>query len=157
MCEIQAANARALLASTQQLRTHWSGVITSHLGIAITVNVALWAYFLKSYVEQSLGPKHLLIVSAISSLLLGLWRFYAHYLDNHLANLYPQLLLYEGILGVPPELGTSSYLRKEVKGTKKILNSNFSLEQQVKGISYIIDKGQIGYRGHFQIDLIVAC
>lgn len=107
MCGINPDNARALLTSTQQLRTDWSSVITSHLGIAITVNIALWAYFLKSYVEVPLDTQCLLIVSGISSLLLGLWRFYTRYIDNHLAALYPELLQYEGILGVPAEKGTS--------------------------------------------------
>jgi hypothetical protein len=132
-------------------------VITSHLGIAVTVNAALWAYFLKSYVEQTLEPQHLLIVSAISSLLLGLWRYYTRYLDNHLASLYPQLLLSEGILGVPPKLGTSGYLTEEVKGTERILNSNFGLEQRVNAISYIVKKRQIGNRGHLGMDVFVVC
>ncbi len=42
---------RAILQSTQQLRTHWSGVITQHIGYVLTVVTAIWAFFLKAYLD----------------------------------------------------------------------------------------------------------
>ena len=45
-------DARALLQSIQQLRTHWSGVITTYMGYATIMNVAIWGYFLKAYLDS---------------------------------------------------------------------------------------------------------
>ena len=89
-------NAGALLQSTQQLRTHWSGVITSHFGYAIIINAAIWSYMLKAYVDslsvQSVeGLTYIALAAALSAILLGLWRLYTHSIDNHIAGLYRQL------------------------------------------------------------------
>lgn len=51
MKKMDKEDSRAQIASLQQLRTHWSGVITNHLGFALTINVAIISYFLKSYID----------------------------------------------------------------------------------------------------------
>lgn len=161
MNDMNPEDARALLASTQQLRTHWSGVITSSIGIALTVNVAILSFFLKSYVdfaqnEPKQASDYLLIGSSACCLLLGLWRLYARYIDDHTANLYPDFLLYEGILNVPPRHSTSRYLSKEVPNVGLILESNLlSRDDKVKAIDELVQMKRIGDRGHLQFDAFV--
>jgi len=152
-------DAQVLLASTQQLRTHWSGVITSHFSLSLTVNVAIWSYFVTSYVDSMKNSStaettFLFLASALSSSLLGLWRLYTRHIDDHIANLYPDFLLYEGVLQVPPDRSTSGYLIKAVTGLDRILLSEqLGLERKVEVISELIKSKRVGNRGHFSIDL----
>ena len=152
-------DARTLLQSTQQLRIHWSGVITTHIGYAIMINVAIWSYFLKSYIDSlavpsEAQPLYILLATAISAITLGAWRLYTHHIDNHIAGLYPDFLLYEGILSVPSDHGTSGYLIRAVPRVDLILLSNdLTTEQKLEGISTLVKSKRIGRRGHLAIDL----
>jgi len=148
-------DAGALLQSTQQLRAHWSGVINTHIGYVITINVAIWSYFLKSYIDPSTSnPMYIVIAAAISAITLVVWRLYTHYIDNNIAGLYPDLLLYESILSVPPNHGTSGYLIRAVPEVKRILDSDLTTEQKIKGISRLVNSKRIGTRGHSAFDYL---
>jgi len=154
-------DARALIQSTQQLRTYWSGVITTHIGYAIMVNLAIWSYFLKSYIDSltvpsEAQPLYVLFASAISAITLGAWRLYTHYIDQYIAGLYPDFLLYESILSVPSNYGTSGYLIKAVHGVDLILLANdLTIEQKLEGISTLVKSKRIGSRGHLVFDIFV--
>ncbi len=150
-------DARALLQSTQQLRVHWSGVITTHIGYAVTLTVAIWGYFLKSYLDNGRPAHILLVAAALSTIVLVLWRLYAHYLDNALAYLYPELLLYESKLGVQPDYGIIAFLTKAVPKLKPILldKDKLTAEKKVQVVLKLVEKRKIGYRGHLTIDIIV--
>jgi hypothetical protein len=154
-------DARALHQSTQQLRTHWSGVITTHIGYAIVINVAIWSYFLKTYVDSLAAPSggqplYIGIASALSSILLALWRLYSRYIDNAIAGLYPDFLLCEGILSVPAEHQTSGYLIRAVPNASPILLDNvLQPKQKVEGIRNLVLSKRIGRRGHLWFDLSV--
>jgi hypothetical protein len=154
-------NASTMLASTQQLRTHWSGVITTHLTVAFTVNIALWSYFLKSYFEAEISGspitnQYLFSVSALSSIIISLWRLYTRYIDNHIAGLYPDFLLYEGMLKVPTNRSTCKYLSDEVPHVGKILNSkNVEVERRVEFVSQMVAERRMGDRGHWWIDVVM--
>ena len=157
---IKPADARVLLQSTQQLRTHWSGVITTHIGYAIMINVAIWSYFLKSYIDSLVEPSeaqpvYIVLAAAISAIILGAWRLYTHRIDNHIAGLYPDFLLYESILSVPSDHGTSGYLIRAVPRVDLILLDNdLTIEQKLEGISILVNSKRIGRRGHLTIDLL---
>ncbi|MCK4403249.1 MAG: hypothetical protein KAV98_05740 [Dehalococcoidia bacterium] len=156
---IKPDDARALLQSTQQLRTHWSSVITTHIGYAIMINVAIWSYFLKSYIDSlavpsKAQPLYIVLAAAISAITLGVWRLYTHNIDNHIAGLYPDFLLYEGILSVPSDHGTSGYLIRAVPKVDLIfLDNDLTTEQKLEGISTLVKSKRIGRRGHLAIDL----
>ena len=155
---IKPDDARALLQSAQQLRTHWSGVIVTHIGYAIMINVAIWSYFLKSYFDSlavpgKAQPSYIVIAAALSAILLGLWRLYTRYIDNHIAGLYPDFLLYEGTLSVPSDHGTSGYLIRAIPRVKPILE--LTPEQKLKGIKILVESKRIGRRGHLAIDVCV--
>ena len=152
-------NARALIRSTQQLRTHWSGIMYSFMGYAIVINVGIWSFFLKAYVDStntvSPEPLYLLIATAISSVFLGLWRLYSRYHDKGIADLYPDFLYYENILGLVAERrSTASMLSTDVKNTKLIFsNKNLSSDKKIKIIQTLIDTKHMGRRGHGPIDI----
>lgn len=160
MSKIEKVDAQALLASVQQMRTTLRGGITTHLTVALTVNVALWSYFTKSYFDQlasssGYAERYLLVVSALSSILFGLWRLSARYTDSFIARLYPDFLLYEGILGAPETRSTSGYLCEAVPNVKKVLTSALSSENKLEVVSDLVQKRKIGDRGHQIIDLCV--
>lgn len=151
-------DARTLLQSTQELRTHWSGVITSHFGYAIALNVAIWSYLLKSYIDSLAAssqsqPSYIVLAAGLSAILLGVWRVYTHEIDDYIAALYPDFLLYESILSVPYDHGTSRYLIKAVPNVRLILLDNeLTPEQKLKGITALAELRRVGTRGHFRID-----
>lgn len=154
-------DARAFLQSTQELRTHWSGVITTHLGYAVVVNAAIWSYFLKSYIDSLASgsqaqPSYVVLAAALSALLLGLWRLYTHHVDNHIAGLYPDFLLCEAALSVGPGHGTSGYLMRAVPRVDLILsNEGLTPKQKMEGISTLVKSRRIGRRGHLSMDVLV--
>jgi hypothetical protein len=153
---------RALLQSTQALRTHWSGIIITYVGYAIVVNVAIWSYFLKAYMDSIAAPSgsqplYLGVAAAISSTLLGLWRLYTRHVDDHIAGLYPDFLLYEAKLSVPPTHQTSGYLVKAVRNVKCILlDEDLTPEQKLDAIRTLVKSKRIGRRGHLWFDLFVV-
>ena len=155
-------DARTLLQSTQQLRTHWSGVITSHFGYAIIINAAIWSYLLKAYVDSLSvrsveGLSYIALAVALSAVLLGLWRLYTHCIDNHIAGLYPDFLDCEKALAIQPNRGTGGYLVRAVPRVGQILSSSeLNSDQKVAAISYLVEKKKIGRRGHLAIDLVVC-
>jgi hypothetical protein len=162
--EIGKDSVQALLASTQQLRVHWAGNITTHFMTALTVNVALWSYFLTSYfhapgstsyVSSVYQDGYLLVVSGLSSILFGLWRWSTRRADHFVATLYPDLLLYEGLLGAPPTRSTSGYLCTAVPNIRLVLESDMPLQEKVDTIADLVRKRRIGDRGHRYIDVFV--
>lgn len=157
---IKSEDAGVLLQSTQRLRTHWSSVITTHIGYTLMVNVAIWSYFLKSYIDSltvssEVYPSYIVLAAALSSMTLGMWRLYTHYIDNHIAGLYPDFILYESILSVPSDRGTSGYLVRAVPIVDLLLlDKDLTNEQKLEGISTLVKSKRIGRRGHLTIDVL---
>ena len=157
--KIDKEDSRAQLASLQQLRTHWSGVITSHLSLALTINVAIISYFLNSFIDTMEGePKYTLLfaMAALTSIIFGLWRLYAHYLDHTIANLYPGFLKNELRIGLPENEGTIAYLKRELVKARWVLDDpDISHKKKVKGLIHLVHKKRIGTRGHLSIDITI--
>jgi hypothetical protein len=128
------------------------------MGYAIVLNVGIWSYFLKAYVDSSAmpgreQPLYIGVASALSSIAIMLWRLYTRYVDNYIAGLYPDFLFFEGVLSTPTTSGTSRYLMKAVPIVSRILtNSGLTPEQKLKGISRLVSLKHIGRRGHFWLD-----
>lgn len=152
-------NARSLLQLTQQLRTHWSGIITTHIGYAVVINVAIWSYFVKAYIDSLSGtaagqPLYIGVASSLSSILLMLWRFYTRYIDSNIAGLYPDFLLCEGILSVPIAHGIGGYLMRAVPAVSPILlDKGLTPEEKQEGIAKLVKSKRIGRRGHLWFDV----
>ncbi len=152
--------AGALLQSTQQLRTHWSGVITTRIGYTIVALVAIWSYFLKMYIDSftppsEVQPLYILVATTLSAILLGLWHLDTHNRDKALASLYADFVLCEGILCVPPEHGTSGYLMRSVSRNLCLIlkDSKLGPKERAKGISMLSEKKRVGGRGSLKINI----
>ena len=153
--QFEPEDARALLQSLQTLRTHWSGVITSHVGYALIVQAAIWSFFGTAFIEQNRDPEFLLLGGAISAFFLGIWRIYSRGVDNVLAGLYPSFLFCEDRMNIPREYGTSAYLRRDVPHVGSILNGEgISRDEARSIIRHLVNAKKIGNRGHFQLDCI---
>ncbi len=162
-------DARTILQSTQSLRTHWSGVITQHIGFVMTIILGIWTFFLKAYVDSpgsvsfKKNPWYIIIATILSAIFLILWRLYARYLDNAIANLFSTFIYCESILGLPDGIGTVGYLlrikspisRKQVFTEDQIIKwYTLCPEQKSKVIEELFNMKRIGARGHFAIDMI---
>jgi len=152
---------RVLYQSTQQLRIYWSGVIVNLINYVIVLNVGIWSFLGKAYIDSfatpcNKQPLYIVLAAFLSSLSLFLWRWYTHYLDNAIAGLYPDFLLYDKVLGVPYGHGTKGYLSKKVPFLEKCLFSNCHLgfDGELKAVSELIKNKHIGCRGHNVIDFI---
>ncbi len=149
-----------LLLSVRQISTHWSGIISEQIGYAVAINIAIWTYFANSYIQSSRQSTDfinlLLAAGAISSIFSGLWRLYARYLDDKIANLYPEFIYHENILELPTNYGTTGYLMENVPNIRMLFeNKKLSFPKKLYGLKELISKKRIGDRGHLTIDLIV--
>lgn len=148
--------AQALLGSTQALRMHWSGLITQVMNFAILTNVAVWTFSLQAYIdifnrEQFWAHSYIAAASTISIVLLVLWRWYTHYLDNTMCDLYPDLVFFEGKLSCPPQYGTLAYLKSSLGDIGKLLDT-VPNEQRPQVIRELVKDKLMGGRGHTVIN-----
>lgn len=94
-------------------RGYLSGFIYTWNGFALSGTIAIWGLLLNwgALVGQSadfeLFATQVAWASALSSILLGFWRLYAHYLDDNIMKLYAVMYVCERTL-LPPRLGTLS-------------------------------------------------
>ncbi len=114
------AEAGQLLQSTQRLRVHWSALIYALIGYIWAIVLGIWSVLLKAYMDASRPPPgplypitYILIASAASSLVLGLWRVATRRIDIRVARLYPTFIYCEAIMEVPFEYGTLAYLKDQ--------------------------------------------
>jgi len=148
---LEKVGAGALLRSTQQLRVHWSGIIVSLINYTVIINLAIWSYFLKVYFDSP-QASYIAIATASSAIVIGFWRWYTHYIDNSIAGLYPDFLLAESRLGVPPGYGTSAYLIRSVPRIRGILSDIDLTPERIEAIKTLVSLRQIGSRGHLWFD-----
>ena len=152
-------DARALLQSTQRLRTLWAGVIARDFVFAIAINAAIWTYFLKGYVESfsansSHGFSYLAVAAGLSSVILGLWRVLAGHIYDRIAGLYPDLLMFEQYLGIESNQGTPAYLVRTIPRLHRILTENsLNPNQKAKAISFLVNKKSMGRRSHIGMNI----
>jgi hypothetical protein len=152
-------DARALLQSTQRLRTLWAGVIARDFVFAIAINAAIWAYFLKGYVESfpanaSHGFSYLAVAAGLSSVILGLWRVLTSHIYDRIAGLYPDLLICEQRLGAESNQGTAAYLVRTIPRLHRILTENaLNPNQQANAISFLVRNKNMGRRSHIVLNI----
>ncbi len=152
--------ARSFLQSTQQMRALWAGVISRDFVLIIAFIVAIWSYFLKAYIEWASnspdnGLAFLAVAAGLSSILVGLWRLYTHYIYNRLAGLYPDLLLCENILGIEQYRGTAGYLQRSIPRLRRILGGNeLNPNQQQEAIAFLVERKGLGRRSLLVLDFI---
>jgi hypothetical protein len=154
-------NARVLLQSTQNVRTLWAGAISRDFIYAVALNLAIWTYFLKAYVDSfSTNPgetfAYLAVAAGLSSLILGLWRVLARHTYDRIAGLYPDLLVCEQILEVESNQGTAAYLRRTIPRLNRILTGEeLNPKQKSEAVAFLVRKRSMGRLSHVAIDIIV--
>jgi len=99
--------------------------------------VAVWTLFLKAFFESGGRWENVAFGIMISSVLLGLWRLNIRRVDGALANLYPDLIVAEGVLKISPEYGTIAYLSRDVPCIGTILGSNSKLTPNRKAGRFV--------------------
>jgi len=151
--ELSLEDVRALLNSAQQQRLHWARTITMLIGFVVVLNAGLWSYFLIEYIKvDGALPSYILVPSAVSVITLGLWRIYTRYIDNHIASLYPELVYYEARLSVPPEMGISGYLIRNVPHIEAIIKRAVPPDKKREAIACLVKRNRVGSRGHDKIE-----
>ena len=154
-------DARVLLQSTQNVRALWQGVISLDYLFALAINAAIWTYLLRAFIESfstgsNQGFSYLAAAAALSSFVLGLWRLHTRYLYNHIAGLYPDLMLCEEVLGIEPDRGTAAYLVNIIPRLRRMLSGDeLNPRQKGKAISYLVAGKRMGRLSHLVIDIIV--
>ena len=90
----------------------------------------------------------LVVVTALTAVALGLWRLYLKRLDHDLAHLYPDLYLYESLLGAPSRRGTARYLRRSVPKLRFLLeDESASTEVKAEALGLLAESRRFGERG----------
>jgi len=157
-------NARVLLQNREQIRKHWSGLIINLTGFLV-VTIAAVISFVATYVFDNIDDyggvySACLISAGVSSIAIGFIRWYIRSVDNQIARIYPSILRYEQMLGVPVDEGILEYLLthwgKDKKDKQKFMTNFLSLNnsERVSALKILINKGRMGGRGHEIIDLI---
>lgn len=131
-------------------------IITALNGLAVTGALTIWSTTIKWDLLYGQPPNYmefairLAWASSVSSVLLGLWRFYVHFLDSSIIRLYPAIYLLE--LGVLPAEVASIRPPKLPENVIPLTNNN--LPEKIKW--YEVRNSDFGGRGHQFIDILVG-
>lgn len=153
-------NIRTHLAIANQTRVSTSAIIVNLHGFVVGANAVIWSSLIVAHI--SIGgalPLFIFVGSGASAITIGLWRLYIQYLDNQIASLYPEILLYETLLSATERLtGIRAHLTGNCSNLRGIFTSNLSPEQQAQVVENLVARRSIGYRGHllFNIGAIVS-
>ncbi|PKB58004.1 MAG: hypothetical protein BZY73_00355 [SAR202 cluster bacterium Casp-Chloro-G3] len=156
-------NLRTMLQVTYQFRNSLVDRMNNFFGYGLALTSAVWTLAIGVFIDGALSRKAqepiefaiLAVAAGTSSIFLLLFRWYSHWFDNQVVDLYPELLSYETSLNVPTERGISGYLRRVVTPTRQIFSSTARLtdEQRVAAVKELVQNRRVGTRGHGRIDI----
>jgi hypothetical protein len=159
--DVDPENLRVFYQSAQQRRIHLSQVTVTMIGYAVTLNVAIWGFLGKGYVDllgavssrqEKIGPWYLFIAAVLSSIVVILWRLYTQYLDHQIARgVYPKLVFCEHQLSIPEELNMwDEFLEKRKKqiGQLRTELEGMCAQQKHAFFSKLSGMRRSGDRGH---------
>ena len=161
MCEAetQIENIRVLYKEAQQDHRQLSQTIVRSIGYTIVVNAGIWAFFIKAFIDTAGANRpgqrypegwHLFAAALLCSLVVILWRWYTHFLDNRVANLYAELLDYESRLD--PSGDSRAWTHLEQLVFKKCTEQEKGQLRSKAAIRSLVNKSKIGWRGHGTIN-----
>jgi hypothetical protein len=167
MQQLSEESARTLLGVAEQRREHLSTAIRALNGLALTIVVGLWTFFLKSFLDASsfVNPaivpeysqpfafSYVVMAAGLSAIVLGLWRLYVRYIDDEIANIYPEIMSYEQVLGVGSSAGIQRSILKQ-RYIRAVFAQLYQTERQ-QLVARLVEDRRIGRRGHDVIDTIV--
>ena len=147
-------SAKAILSGEySRRRYHLDRIIVTWDGLALTGTLAIWGFVVKWDALMRLPPDLELFAtqiawaSALSSILIAIWRVYAHQLYHGIVKLYPTIYLHERAL-VPPELCA-------LKPPQDVKALDLSTAQGAIKYIKVRDK-DFGSGGHGMFDLIAG-
>lgn len=148
-------SAKVILAGEQSRRRGYlTSVISNMDALAVTGTLAIWAFLVKWDIllaERSslvLFPTQIAWASALSSVLIGVWRFYVRFLDSSIIRLYPAIYMYELSL-LPQEICT----RKPPTKVQPLSKDNITYDK----LDWVtVYNKNFGGRGHHIIDWIAV-
>jgi len=154
-------NIRALYEEALQNHRLLSQAIVIGTVSTIVVNAGIWAFCIKEYIDTTKvddpGRRYpegwyLFVAPFLCSLVVILWRWYAHFLDNRVVRLYPELVDYEARLGLSGSGTTWNHLKQRV--FKKCTEQEKRELRNKAAIRNLVDKRKIGLRGHLAGDVV---
>lgn len=136
-------------------RGYLTNVIVTLNALAATGTITIWSTLVQWDLLYGQAPNHMEFAirfawaSCISSILLGLWRFYVHFLDASIIRLYPVIYLCELNI-LPDEISSIKppKLPQNVNPVKKDSDFNEIEWHNARNIDF-------GGRGHQFIDTLV--
>jgi hypothetical protein len=147
-------DARVLYQTAAKLHEHFYRVVWTYTGFAITINVGIWSYLLKSYVDSITAttpqgnPLFIGIAAAISSIVFGVWRYHNRWVDDSSFTVFTDLLRYEMKARVPEYSGTQGYLIRTRPQIEQIFADNtLSDEKKLQVINILIRDKHMGWKG----------
>jgi len=159
-------NARLFLSLAEKRIEHLNSISNNLFGFMIVAISAIWGFYFTQNIEicpilinssvsqtiepfsHSITPYMLLqfvILGGITSALVGLWRWAHHVYDNDIARNYPEMMLYENVLGMNQNFGITGYLNGQSSWTKK--NPGEKTEDWINRVREDVGKRKIGMRG----------
>ncbi|MBA7690528.1 hypothetical protein ES703_99057 [subsurface metagenome] len=162
-------NAGRLLSIAEQRRQHLANIINALNVLFITLIFGIAAFFLKGFLDHSsmvnqpagtdgaqpFAFSYIVLAAGLSSIILAFWRWYVRYLDDNIAELYPEIMLYESILGIPNDAGIAKHLTRQ-KTIRSVMPTLFQ-EQRRQLVKQLVEDRRIGRRGYTPFDIIVWC
>jgi hypothetical protein len=112
-----------------------------------TILIAIWG------VEGGIDNfRNALILSIISIGLVLIWRYFAHYIDNDIANTYIDVIRTENRLGVQDDLSFFDNFIDPLTKNQKI--KQLKDDNRVNFFKCLNDEKKMGYRGHKEWDRV---
>jgi len=102
---------------------------------------------------QPFGFSYIIVAAGLSCVVLAGWRWYVRYLDNYISKLYPEIMLYEQVLGMPFDAGIAGYLSSQ-KTIADVLPTLYRHQRQ-QLVKQLVKDRRVGRRGHLVFDVIV--
>jgi hypothetical protein len=134
-------------------RGYLTNVIVSLNGLAVTASLAICGFFIRwdllygKTQDHKLFAIQLACASGLSSIFLGLWRFYARVLDTSIISLYPAIYLCELEI-IPNEISSIKPPNDVTRLTKGDISKGIDWKE--------VRNKDFGGRGHTVIDWIVV-
>lgn len=97
----------------------------------------------------------ILLVINIAIIVMILWRFYAHYIDNDIVNCYRKIIWFEHELTIDEKVTLLNSLEVTIPNLKDKIQDLF-FDEQFERISNLIQNKKFGERGQKIIDKIVC-
>lgn len=135
-------------------RGYLTSVIAGLNGIAFIATLSIWSFFVHwdtligDTSNQKMFATQIALAGSLSSVLIGLWRFYVRSLDSSIIQLYPAIYICERSL-IPKEACTIK-IRKLSKKVKQLSKENIS-----DGLEWItVYNKDFGRRDHCFLDCL---